>query len=75
MEIIVQKSWDYTFSRNTNGQLILSVLCGTVGLFEIDIILNQDETTQYNKDGEAFIEQLAKQIRDNPHAWSERKTN
>jgi hypothetical protein len=42
METLLQKPWDYTFSRNDTGELVLSVLCGSVGLFEIDIVLNHE---------------------------------
>ena len=75
METIIEKQWDYTFSKKDDGQLLLSVVCGSVGLFEIDIVLNLQETDQYDKHGEAYIDQLAKQIRHKPSEWSSRKTN
>jgi len=75
METIIQKQYEYTFSKDVNGQLMISVLCGSVGLFELDIILNQKETEEYNKIGETYIDQLAKQIRYNPNDWSLRKIN
>ena len=75
METIIQKQWDYTFSKKDDGQLLLSVVCGSVGLFEVDIVLNQEETDQYNELGEVYIDELAKQIRHNPNDWSSRKIN
>jgi hypothetical protein len=75
METLLQKPWDYTFSRNDTGELVLSVLCGSVGLFEIDIVLNHEETEQYNKNGETSIDQLAGRIRYNPNDWISRKIN
>jgi hypothetical protein len=75
MEILIQKPWEYTFSKKDNGDLLLSVLCGSVGMFELDIILNQEETGEYNKEGETYIDQLAKQICYSPNDWRTRKIN
>ncbi len=73
MEIIFQKEWDYTFSKNEDNELIFSVLCGTVALFEYHVLLNQDEINQYNKQGKKFIEHLAQKIRNNPNQWTSKK--
>jgi hypothetical protein len=75
MEIIFQKKWDYTFSKKDNNEFILSVLCGTIALFEFEIILNQSEIDQHNKKGKEFIEYLVQKIRDKPDDWISRKIN
>jgi len=74
MEMIFQEPYDYTFSKARNSQLILA-LCGSVGSFELDIVLNQHETEEYNKNGKPFIDNLAGQIRYRPTAWTDRKIN
>ncbi|MDI1257329.1 MAG: hypothetical protein PSV16_14640 [Flavobacterium sp.] len=73
METIFQKEWDYTFSKNGNNKFILSVVCGSIALFEVDIILNQEEINRYNEDGEKFISSLAKTIREKPENWGIKK--
>ena len=41
MEIILDKRWNYQFIKD-NDKYILSVMCGTVGLFEVDIQIIYD---------------------------------
>lgn len=61
--------------KTKNGSLKLSVLCGTVGLYEVEIILNKEETLKYNELGDNFIKRLSKEISQNPEKYSERKIN
>ena len=75
MEIIFQKEWDYTFSKKNKNVFILFVLCGTIALFELEIILNQSEINEYNNKGKEFIEYLVQKIRDKPDDWISRKIN
>ncbi len=57
------------------GKLILSVICGTIAQFELDIVLNSDEIEKYNTLGEVFLNQLADEIRSAPSEWKKRKLN
>lgn len=74
MEIIVKKNWNYILSKK-EGNLILSVICGTVAQFELDIVLNSDEIEKYHTLGEVFLNQLADEIRSSPSEWKKRNLN
>lgn len=68
MEIILDKRWNYQFIKD-NDKYILSVMCGTVGLFEVDIELNKQQIASYKKNGLDFIEKYVKEIRANPNHY------
>jgi hypothetical protein len=71
MELLIKKDWDYTFIKS-NDKYVLSVLCGTIGLFEIEIVLNNEENEEYRIKGNEYIDSLAKRIQNNPSVWMER---
>lgn len=56
---LLKSNWNYTLTDD-NGELILSGLAGTVGLYEIDIELNNDQVRLYQKYGKECIDKLAK---------------
>ena len=63
---VIKKQWNYTLSKNLMDEYILSVVCGTAGLYDIEIVLNDKQITEFKKRGEAYIDDLAQIIRDNP---------
>ena len=71
MKELIKKSWDYTLSKDKE-KLILNVLCGTIGMFEILIELDKAEIKYYNERGEGFIDELAKKIQSNPESYTKR---
>jgi hypothetical protein len=62
---IINKPWDYTFYEKSN-LFYLSVMCGSVAIFEIVIELSSDETILFKNEGLDYIEKLAKQIQYSP---------
>ena len=72
MKTIFTKRWNYSLQENEKGELIISVLCGTVGIFEREIILSKIEKKNVNKYGEIFLDKLANDIRNNPDNYIER---
>lgn len=60
-EKLVDVSWSHTLERK-DDKLILTVLCGTVGLFDVAIELTTAEKEQYALNGKEYIESLAKTI-------------
>ena len=72
MKEIFNSRWNYTLYEDSDGSLILTALCGTVGLFETNIFLNEDETAEYMKSGKEYILQLASAIRSNPERYAGR---
>lgn len=68
---IIKKDWDYSFHKYKN-MYILSVVCGSVALFEIKIELNKEELKRYKEEGHNYIERLVRDIQFSPSAFSER---
>jgi len=56
----------------SENELYLSVVCGSVGLFETNIKLNTSELLSYKERGTSFIDELAEKIRNNPQEYSDR---
>lgn len=55
-----------------SGQLVLHVLCGGVGLYEVVVVLNEDERREFERRGEAFLDTLAKDVQRDPRQYSDR---
>ena len=68
---IINKPWDYRFFEK-NKSHYLFVMCGSVAVFEINIILNEDENLMYQKLGIEYIDELAKKIQFSPSLFSDR---
>ena len=71
MKSILRKDWNYILYDNY-GSLLISVICGTVGLFERNINLNNEELELYQKGGELYLDSLAEEIRSNPNNYNSR---
>lgn len=67
---VVTKAWSYTLYE-TDGQYVLSVLCGSAAMYELNIPLEPDDVARVTSDG-AFLDSLATEIRDNPHRFAAR---
>ncbi len=65
MKIIINESWNYQLIKDAE-QYKLSVLCGTVALYEIEYVLNDNQIILFEKNGKTFIDSLVKEIRENP---------
>lgn len=64
MKILFKKDWDYTVYEE-DGKVYLEVLCGSSALFEVKVLLPDEEKSKMDKDP-LFIEELSKKIRNNP---------
>jgi len=69
MKVIDQKSWSWTLYQH-NDEYILSVLCGTVAMYGREVVLNEDEKTEYLQHG---INSIAKRIANNPSLYKTRQ--
>ncbi|MFN8073191.1 MAG: hypothetical protein U0R66_15500 [Mycobacterium sp.] len=58
------EAWSWTLEEIDEG-LVLTVLCGTVGLYERAVLLEPDEVAAWQRDGPAGLEPLAEAIRYN----------
>lgn len=61
MRELARKDYGYIFYQ-VDDKYLLSTLCGTVGLFTVDIFLNETETEKYKEQGLNFINNLAGDI-------------
>jgi hypothetical protein len=70
-EEIKRKDWFYILYRSDEG-LLLSVLCGTVGLYEVTVLLTDEEAARYLAD-EGYLDELAAAIRFAPDSYLDRR--
>ncbi|WP_420151068.1 hypothetical protein [Spirosoma sp.] len=73
MKELAKESWNYTLAENESGDLVFTVVAGSVGLYEIKIYLTQTEIDQYQKEGKAYLANLANAIRTNEQQFNSRK--
>jgi hypothetical protein len=65
---LAEKRWTYTLYRSDHSY-VLSVVCGSVGLFELNIPLSDADGTKALED-KGFLEQLVAEIADDPKKYS-----
>ena len=58
--------------RLEGNDLVLNVLCGTVGQFGVELVLSESECERYKREGDPFIRELANLIRQAPKAYGSR---
>lgn len=66
---ILKKQWEYVLYKN-DDELVLSVVCGTVLLYDVEIKLTEEQKDQFKKEGQKYIDILAEQIRFSPEKYS-----
>ena len=54
------------------AEMFLSVVCGTVALYEIEFALNPEEIEGYAREGRAYLERLADRVMGTPGAFQAR---
>lgn len=57
-----EEPWSWTLEEIDEG-LLMTVVCGTVGLYEKAVLLEPDEVAAWTQDGPAGLEPLAEAIR------------
>lgn len=71
MQVIAEQTWSWLLL--SDGQhWWLSVVCGSVGLFERNIELDAVESLLWTQGGEAALRRFARRIQADPAAWSTR---
>lgn len=69
MDKVFQESWSYTLYRD-GARYILSVVCGGVGMYTLNIPLDDEEASAAGD--QAAVADLAKRIRTNPKQYADR---
>lgn len=72
MKSLLDSPWNYTLNEDEAGHLFLSVVCGTVGVYEVTIKLNKGERAKYIAQGETYIQVLANDICSRPSDFAKR---
>jgi hypothetical protein len=70
--ILLEEPWSFQLFSNDAGELYLTVLCGSVGLFELCLRLDEDEISRYREIGDGFIRKLATEIVGDPGRFAAR---
>lgn len=74
MKELIRKNWNYTLYHNIEkNEYLRSVLCGGVAMYELKIILNEEEIMNFENNGEEYIDDLAKKVQKNTSLFLERK--
>ncbi|MFM8531941.1 MAG: hypothetical protein ACKOD2_20135 [Ilumatobacteraceae bacterium] len=53
--VLHSEPWDFDLVEEDDGRLMLTVVCGTIGIFEVVIELNEDERTSFLEKGRDFV--------------------
>ncbi|WP_298426501.1 hypothetical protein [uncultured Kordia sp.] len=69
MKELLKKQWKYTLYVNEVGAYILTVICGTIGLYEVEHVLTNEQLLKYKNQGETFIDALANDISYTPKKY------
>ena len=72
MQRLAEENWDYIVWEH-DGRLFLDVLCGTVGLFDVVIELNEEERVLWETEGVTGLKPLIQSIRYSPQRYFERR--
>lgn len=65
---ILKREWEYTFYKE-GEYFYLSVLCGSVALYDLIIQLDSNELLQYHEDGQTYLNKLVEEIRNHPSCF------
>lgn len=61
MKVVEEAPWSWMLLQD-GAELFLSVLCGTVAIYEIEFALSPEESEGYAREGKAFLEGLAGRV-------------
>ena len=64
MRVLVSEPWSHDLIEEDNGRLVLIVVCGSVGLYELALELDDDERHEWQLSGANFVRGLAQRVSD-----------
>ncbi len=71
-EELARSDFNWTLSRR-GGRLVLAVLCGTIGLYEEEVVLTDAERARWEGGEERLPQELATRVRKDPEWLARRK--
>ena len=72
-KIIIDSPWNYTLYQDDAGVYTFEVVCGTVAIYTITFLLNEQETAAWEKEGEQALRHLTYRVRDYPKEYMSRR--
>lgn len=72
VKVIAESNWHWLLYQE-NDEYTLSVLCGTVGVYSIEILLSRQEVQTFQNKGIPAIEILARSVTNSPESFSSRR--
>ena len=61
-DLLINREKMYRLYENAHGELCLSVVCGDIGYYELQIKLSSYELEKYKLDGQSYLDILSKII-------------
>jgi hypothetical protein len=62
MKVIAEEPWAWMLFSNEDGALYLTAMCGTVGLYSVDLQLSDSEAADFLAIGRSAIEAMARDV-------------
>lgn len=71
-DIFVDRERMYRVFRNERGETGIAVLCGGIGMYEVKMLLNDEERRGYETEGRRYLDNLATDVAKNLKKYDER---
>ena len=55
-----------------DGQLVIGAMCGGIGMYEVKVLLNDEEKAAYAHEGRTYLERLVLKIQRDPESFRPR---
>jgi hypothetical protein len=72
MEVIAEQPWSWMLIAD-GDRLFLSVVCGGVGVYDVDVELSGDEVANYGQSGNEYLNQFARAVSAAPISFEARR--
>lgn len=66
------RTYGEILTEEPDGRYVLSVLCGTIGMFGVDIVLNEEGVAFWRDFGDYGAHTLALRVMKDPSAYADR---
>jgi len=70
-DLIIDRGHEFKLYRR-GTELVLSVLCGSSAMYELQLVLAPDEVARFGTEGEPFLHALSRRVARTPEAFSSR---
>ena len=71
-DVFVDQERMYRLFRNRLGEIGIAVLCGGIGMYEVKLLLNDEERREYEARGRRYLDDLARDVAKNLKKYDDR---